>query len=81
MSLPNFQLFTSKLCNFQVNRGLEDKQAQTQQEFQSIREENRSLRNKVEVENESLRLAAEVNTVNREYFVSKIFHAIIFHVK
>ena len=54
-----------------MNRGLEDKQAQTQQEFQSIREENRSLRNKVEVENESLRLAAEVNTVDLEIFVCR----------
>ena len=26
-------------------------------------------------------LTVQVSTVNREYFVSKIFHAIIFHIK
>ena len=45
----------------QLNKGLENEQTRTQQEFQSLREENRSLKNKVEVEHESLRLAAEVN--------------------
>ena len=44
----------------QLNKGLEDKQAQTQCVFESLREENRSLKNKVEVEHESLRMAAEV---------------------
>ena len=46
----------------QLNKGLEDKQAQTQYVFESLREENRSLKNKVEVEHESLRMAAEVTS-------------------
>ena len=47
----------------QLNKGLENDHARKQQEFQSLREENRSLKNKVEVENESLRQAAEVTRV------------------
>ena len=68
-SLPIFLAMYCELVTvqcyviFQLNRGLEDKQVQTQQEFQSLRDENKSLRTKVEVENENLRLAAEVKLI------------------
>lgn len=44
----------------QLNKGLEDHHARVQDEYKSLQEEHVVLKNKVEVEQESQRLQAEV---------------------